>query len=361
VKPLCCLHRPPPSIGKQGSFRVAKGWRSPLAKAMDPDPEYEWLHEVADKAAPGVRQAFLDAIEKIKGSIKEKELTEALKSGNIREVLRVLNLDPAVNDTLAAALGPMIEDTFIEAGRESVPNTIVPVAGAGGAVGSAVMRFDVSNPHTADVLRQYNFGLIRQISDDTRAAIQRVVEDAFAYGGHPYEQARIIRSSIGLTDTQQAAVENFRAMLESGDRQALTRTLRDRRFDRTLDAALGEDAEKELTPEQITRMVGRYRERMIAARAENIARTTTIDVSNTANQAAWHQAAERGLLNRNLVRQGWLVTPDDRLCAYCAAVPLLNLDGVPLGGMFETPLGQVRGPTLHPQCRCIVYLMPGSF
>jgi len=52
-----------------------------------------------------------------------------------------------------------------------------------------------------------------------------------------------------------------------------------------------------------------------------------------------------------------MVTPDDRLCEYCEAVPDMNPDGVPLGGQFQTPLGPVDGPTLHPQCRCIVYLM----
>jgi len=352
-----CTHRRPLDLAKVHHQRLDVRWRSPLAKALVPDPEFQWLHDIADKAQPEVRAAFLEAIRRLRGTVKEAELRAAIETGNVREVLRVLDLDKTISEVMGQALAPPLEDAFIEAGRGSIPATLPPSAGGGAGI---TMRFDLANPQTSRVLANYNFGLIRQISDDTRAAIQRVVTDAFAFGGHPEEQARQIRASIGLTDGQAEAVSNFRTMLETGDRSALDRTLRDRRFDPTLDAALGEDAEKELTPEQINRMVDRYRERTINLRAKTIARTTTIDISNTANQAAWGQAADQGLLDRSKTRQGWLVTPDDRLCLNCLEVPLLNPEGVPLGGYFQTPLGPVTGPTLHPNCRCVTYLIPSS-
>jgi len=331
------------SIAKQSGYRQATRWRSPLAKAMDPEPDYQWLLDIADKADPKVRQAFLDAIDKAKAGVDDKALADAIATGDVNQVIRVLGIDQTMAPSLSVALGAPLEAAFIEAGRQTVARSI-PTAGR------LSMRFDIANPKATEFLRSYDLGLIREISNDTRLGIRRIVADAMAYGGHPYEQARQIRSLIGLTDRQAAAVSNFRNLLETGDREAMTRALRDRRFDPTLDRTLGADAERELTQEEIDRQVERYGERMLTMRAETIARTETIRAANAAQNAAWSQAADKGLLDRNTLRRQWLVVPDDRLCIYCAEVPDMNPDGVPLGGYFETPLGPAMYPPLHPQC-----------
>lgn len=333
----------------QSGYRQVRRWRSPLAKAINPDPEYQWLMDIADKADPKVRQAFLDAIAKARAGVNQADLEAALATGDVNQVLAVLGLDKSLAPNLSVALGAPLEAAFIEAGREAVTQSIP-------AGGELTMRFDIANPKTTEFLRTYDLGLIRQISDDTREGIRRIVSDAMTYGGHPYDQARRIRGLIGLTDTQAGAVDTFRTLLETGDREALTRALRDRRFDGTLDRALGADAEMELSQDQIDRQVERYATRMLNARAENIARTETIRAANAAQNAAWDQAADNGLLDRGSLRRQWLVTPDDRLCIYCAEVPDMNPDGVELGGYFETPLGPVPYPPLHPQCRCVTVI-----
>lgn len=344
----CANHRP--GLVGLGVYPVRKSWRSIAAKAAAPnDPEYQWLHDIADAAAPRVRRAFLEAIARIRGSAKEAELRAAVESGNVETALRVLGLDKTLSSAVNAAIMPPLEDAFLRAGRAAVPVTL-PKGG------ELAMRFDISNPNAARFLQRYSFELVRQVSDDTRAGVRQVVLDAFRFGGHPREQARLIRQMIGLTDKQAQAVDNFRVLLETGDREALTRALRDRRFDPTLDNALGQAAERQLTAEQIDRMVGRYRERMLASRAENIARTETLRAANAAQETAWEQAAQQGLLNRATLRRQWLVTPDDRLCIWCAAVPEMNVGGVPMGGMFRTPLGPIAYPPLHPQCRCVTIL-----
>ena len=67
---------------------------------------------------------------------------------------------------------------------------------------------------------------------------------------------------------------NFRVGLETGDRTILERALRDRRFDATVERALR--GEGKLSKDQIDRMAGRYRERMLKYRAETIARTESM-------------------------------------------------------------------------------------
>ena len=202
--------------------------------------------------------------------------------------------------------------------------------------------------------------MIRDISQQTRDGIRTVIQNAFAMGGHPYEQARQIRESIGLTDDQAQAVTNFENLLRTKDRAALTRAMRDRRHDPTLERALGAGADRTLSDEQIATMVNRYRNRAILNRAQMIARTETMRASNAAQNMAWGQAADQGLLNRTALRRFWLVTPNDRLCEYCEQVPDMNEDGVPLDGYFDTPYGPAMYGPLHPLCRCITYIDTGD-
>lgn len=351
--PSCCVKRPRDVNRAHPGHVMRQTWGSPMRKAAgDPDPEFEWLHQIADQASPEVRRRFLEAIKNLRGTVQEAKLRAALEHGNLEEVMKVLGLDRDLSQ-IEPGLMASLTSTVHEAATAALEAT--PALALRG--GELAMRFDAVNPGTVQAVRHYGFNLIRQITDDTRDGIRAIVANAMEFGGHPYEQARHIRSLIGLTQTQAEAVSNFRRLLVSRDRRALDRALRDRRYDGTLERALGSEAEGDLSDEQIDRMVGRYGERMLAARAENIARTETINAARLGTQAAWAQATENSLLDRNEVRQGWLVTPDDRLCIYCAAVPDMNPFGVKLGDYFETPLGPVSGPTLHPQCRCVLYLM----
>ncbi len=67
--------------------QVAKIWSTPLRK-MSRKEEYEWLHDIADKAMPTVRDAFLDAVDKVRGTAKEAELRAAIATGNVEAVMR---------------------------------------------------------------------------------------------------------------------------------------------------------------------------------------------------------------------------------------------------------------------------------
>jgi hypothetical protein len=348
-----CIHKPRRDLSKVlPSTRLAKTWRTPIEKAIGPkDPQYQWLHDIADAAAPEVRQRFLDAIASIRGTVKESALRAALDTGSIDQVMHVLGLDRGldpINQVMAPFSG-IVQNAAVAA-LDATP----AIAAVGGALS---MRFDMINPRTVQAVRTYGFNLIQQVSNDTRDGIRAVVSNALEFGGHPYDQAREIRNLIGLTDSQANAVTSFRDLLESGDRDALTRALRDRRFDSTLDDALGTAAENTLEPEQIDRMVTAYASRSLNMRAETIARTETLRAANMGAQQAWVQASENGLLVQADIMQGWGVADDDRLCIYCQNIPELNPGGVAIGDVFQTDLGPVDMPPLHPNCRCFLYLL----
>lgn len=221
---------------------------------------------------------------------------------------------------------------------------------------SDLLSFDLLSPQMVQFIRGYLFDLVTQISRDTAAMIQGVIGRGFTEGNAPAVQAREIKSMIGLTDRQATAVANYRNMLRSGDyRGAMARQLRDARFDPTLRRIADDGAT--LTREQIDRMTDRYVQRQLKYRAESIARTETIRAASSGQREAWRQAAEQGLLNQT-ARQKWILADDERTCKLCKSTVITNRDGVPIGGMFQTPLGPVDGPPLHPLCRCALGLIP---
>src|SRR5574340_724298 len=160
---------------------------------------------------------------------------------------------------------------------------------------------------------------------------------------------------IGLTQNQLQAVRNFREMLETQPTmEVLNRALRDKRFDSTLLKAI--KTGQRLRQEQIDAMVGRYFDRALNYRAKMIARTETLRASNAGAQELWRQAREQGLLRAENTRRVWIVTDDERLCPNCEEVPDMNEGGVGLDEDFDTPLGPIQVPPLHPHCRCTVAL-----
>jgi uncharacterized protein with gpF-like domain len=99
-------------------------------------------------------------------------------------------------------------------------------------------------------------------------------------------------------------------VLENNSTSALGRALRDRRFDASVERAVA--AGEPLEPEQIDRMVGRYRDRMLAMRAETIARTESLSVVSLARHEATKQAMEQAGFSADEVKRTWRATKDKR-------------------------------------------------
>jgi SPP1 gp7 family putative phage head morphogenesis protein len=206
------------------------------------------------------------------------------------------------------------------------------------------------NPKAVEHINTYTYDLIRQVSSETKAAIQQTLNRAFtnpegALG--PAVQAREIRDSIGLTARQEQAVANYRAALETGDFQnALDRALRDGRFDRAILNA--RNGGTNLSQAQIDKFVERYRTRYISYRATTIARTESIRSSVKGERESWRQAKAQGLLGADIERQ-WRTAGDDSVCDECDA-----LDDETVDFEEEFPDGD---PPLHPACRCRIVLV----
>lgn len=303
-----------------------------------------------------VRDAFLAALDVIHDSFTLDELARAVESGDSQKVMNLLDID----NRLAAALGGKGIPTGVASVRTALQQTFL--SGAQVALSQLPSKlqvdiaFDLMNPKTVEFLQNYTFDLIRGITEQTKDAIQQTIITAFQQGGHPYEQAREIRDVIGLAPNQAKAVENYRAALERGGtsdlKDALSRALRDGRYDRSLLSALNNKTG--LDQARIDKMVDRYRERFIQYRAQTIARTESLRASNKGQRALWQQAIDQDLLPQDVERE-WEVSGDERTCDLCN-----DLDGETAAMDEEFLPGIMEPPDPHPDCRCTLKLSSSS-
>jgi hypothetical protein len=193
--------------------------------------------------------------------------------------------------------------------------------------------------------------LVTQITQTTRDALGTAVRDAMAHGRTigqlqqevrgiltqvpittplqtPAQQAQHVRALTGLTPRQGGQVERFREGLLS----------------------------RGITGDKLVTRVERKAAQLLRQRAEMIARTESITAAAAGQQALWEAAEREGLLDSGRARRFFVLTPDERLCAICRAIPGMNPDGVGLHEPFQTPIGPVMHPAVHPACRCSTVL-----
>lgn len=222
---------------------------------------------------------------------------------------------------------------------------------------NVVVDFDMVNELAVEAMRANRVRLVREFTEQQRDLFTQILADAQIAGRNPRETARLLKQSLGLTRRQAEAVENYRRALEMGSRDALQRALRDRRYDRTVEAAI--EGTKTLTPEQIDRMVDRYRERYVAYRATMIARTEALRAVHQGAEAMYQQAFEAGVLAPTDLVRTWLTAGDERVRGSHSFMheqqrpvgePFLSGDGNYL--MYPGDPDAPGSETIH--CRCVL-------
>jgi hypothetical protein len=326
---------------------VPKCTLAPIAKMSAADQaELDRLLRQADQISAKVRQAFLDAVNNLGDRIDIEQIRSLLEQGRVDQALHTV--DAQLLQQGFAPVAEAITGAAVDAARQT--------ARAVNALGEMNISFGITNPQTVDFLRTYEMGLIRAMSADALASVRAAIQAGVAAGRNPLDVARDVRQFIGLTDSQARAVLNYRNALEQGSRDALSRQLRDRRFDPTVArAARGESV---LSTEQIDTMVGRYEARYLRYRSETIARTESIRSLGAGNHQLWNQAANSGKVDANLVTKKWVTVGDHKV-----RDTHRELDGqvVKLNERFQCSGGPIMYPgdpnasaAMTCNCRCVV-------
>lgn len=275
---------------------------------------------------PGIRSAFgsqmesaiLDALKRLANP--SAEVAALLEQGRLDAALDALPWTEAMS-TLERRIYRIALQIQVRAAQQTVQRQ------------SLSYRFDVMNPHAIRAAQQQAGDLIREVTVDTRLAVRDIVVRGQRDGVDVRDQAKLIRQHVGLTRRQATAVYNFRRGLE----------------------------ERGYAPEKVDRMTERRWERSVRERSITIARTEAIRAANSGKDELWRQAMVAGVVSP-ASRRVWVASPN--ACELCKpmngkAVGINDhfpsgIRRKPDGSFREVP--SVKGPPLHPRCRCSLYL-----
>ena len=291
----------------------------------------------AGQLSPRLAAALLRAWDKVRSSYSESEVASLITTGRVDAVLERVFSQEVVN----SAMMPVRETlrTGVFDGARSFTRDIPAARIRGG--------FDSLSPNVIEGIRTLETRVVTTLDDEARETVRQTVTRGLTDGASPRAVARELRSVIGLAPNQEAAISNFRKMLENGDREALTRALRDKRFDGTLKKALGEGGTG-LRGEQVDRMVEQYRKRMVAFNTETNAHTAALDAQKAAQRLSWEQAVEQGIVDGSRLMKRWRTVRDSRVRDEHAA-----MDGETV--RFDEPFsnGEMTPGESTYNCRCV--------
>ncbi len=280
-----------------------------LAKATAPkDPRWLSLHRMADARVKDVKRSFLTAVASTQDEMVMAQVSEALARGDLAAA------EGLINWTTFAAEMAAIQQVALELVREAGKLTAEDLSEESGIK----LTFDLLNPRAVEHLQTHGAELVTQVTEETKAAIRSILQAGFEAGEGVDQLAKKVRAYIGLTQRQAQAVENLYARLVAEGK----------------------------APGWIEGQAEAYRQRLLDYRAEMIARTETISAASEGQREAWRQAVDGGLVTGEEYERVWIVTPDDRLCDECAG---MENQRAPIDGTYQ---GEIKGPPLHPSCRC---------
>lgn len=292
---------------------------------------------------PRLQQAFFDAIYAVRNAAQIDQIVKMLDAGNVDGAVRAVGLDP----TQFRSFDKTFEEAY-EAGGITTATALPLMHDAEGF--QVRFQFSIRNPVAEQWLRQYSSTMISGIIDDQRNMIREFLRAGLEAGANPRTTAldlvgRVGASGrreggmIGLTQSQEQWVSNYALELEQTPAASLTRTLRDRRFDRAVQKSI--DTGEPLSADLRAKMEVAYRNRALRYRAETIARSETITALHQAQDDALTQAVQSGGLKADAITMTWRSAGDDRVRD---AHQDLNGESVKRGGMFQSSLGPIRFP-----------------
>lgn len=285
---------------------------------------------------------FLELVDGARGVRTLEQIATLLEQGQVMQALDFM-------DEFSNSYATAVDQVFATAGLSTADfirdrtNTL--------------LEFNTLNNRAQLWLRDTRQRLVREMTAAQMEATFTALQDGVRRGLRPDQLAREFRDSIGLTGKQQRAVSNYRRLLEERDSAALTRALRDKRFDSTVARAIADDVP--LTQVQIDRMVDRYQEKYVKYRSEVIAHTESLGATHAGDDEMWQQAVESGAVDPETITSIWHISG---LGNTRDSHSFMNMQQQPFGTPFRSGDGnnlRYPGDPSAPasdtvQCNCVV-------
>lgn len=258
------------------------------------------LNHLIDQQERRIAAIFRKAIAELRSELDLDELAALLRDGRVDEALARL-------EYAAQQLGQASNVAFVTSGQSAAE--WMQTAGLGRIV------FDQVNLYAVAAMQRNTLQMVREFTAEQRRAVHTAMTAGVTEAANPIAQARNFRDSVGLTERQWKAVENYRRALQTlgepgSASDALSRELRDRRSDAVVARAAASGSP--LSPARIDAMVRRYSERFVAYRAKVIGRTEAMRAVNQGNEEAYRQAIAAGTIRASQLEREWRTRIDTR-------------------------------------------------
>jgi hypothetical protein len=293
---------------------------------------------------PDVGRQYLLAARRLFENLPETQLILLVEHGDLNGInLLILN-----DRDFARAFLPYTQAVRRGTERAAIAYTR-DIPTPPGAPRTISVGFDMLNPNIVQSVRTMETRSLATIQEEIRGTIRQHIEAGIRDGVNPRVTARELRDVIGLAPNQEAAIQNFRKALETGDfTKALGYQLRDGRHDALLKRLRAQDGT--LTAEQIERFTNEYRKNWRAWNAETHARTAALDANRLGQRLSWQQAIDSGALGDRRVFKKWVTAGDERVRPEHEA---MNGVEIPFDQAWPVDGGvQVPGENAW-NCRCI--------
>jgi hypothetical protein len=278
------------------------------------------FEELLDTYEPRLAAAFREGIEAIKSSIVLARVVDRLERGDVNGAIEAMLIEPEAFSALDLAL----QEAFNAGGINAI-GELPTVRDPQGA--KVIFRFGVRNPEAERILRDLSSTMVTHITEDQRQGIRTALEQGLSRGANPRSTAldvigrqnavtkRREGGIIGLTSHQIEFIERARVNLASGDpklmKQYLTLQTRDKRFDRTVSAAIRDN--KPISGETLQKIIGRLNDKNLQLRGEMLARTETMMALGSARDQAMRQQVQSGKVVAQDVTKKWVSAGDSRV------------------------------------------------
>lgn len=270
------------------------------------------LLDLLDQLAPQVQAAFLQSIARITSDVQLAALEDAIRRGDVDGALDILQ----VGAEYFAPLDRALREAYAEGGDFTM-DFVRDMARKQGA--RVNVYFDARNPRAEAYTAAQSSRLVVEITQDTREGLRQVLTATMERNTAPRTAAldvvgRLNRATgrregglVGLTSQQMEWADTAFSELVSGDPKALrnylTRKARDRRFDRAVLRALRD--EKPIPASEASRIVSRYRDRLLKYRGDTIARTELLGSLHHAQNEGLQQLVDNGTVRADQITRKW--------------------------------------------------------
>lgn len=311
-----------------------------------PPDHADWIasHRAAERNISSLATTIEDIWVSNVRSVKLSDLEKAIESGYSNTINLLEDVFESIETDIYEQVSTVLLSTLVTSAKLTLKGaksrgTFLRSAGSSNrSLVDITLTFDVDNPRAIDWAALRSSQLIKEISPETRLAIQQLITSGIDSGIAPRKLAQQIRQIVGLRSDQLQAVNNLVS-----------------RLSRAKPGYIVQAGNKSITiPKSgasqsfIDKHLSSYAERLRKQRAVLIARTETLNAANQGQRELWKQASEAGQISPNQLRV-WIVTPDERLRDSHAAMEGLL---APIDRPFITPDGRELEPGQEPNCRC---------